>query len=137
MATKDTVKKLLRQQESPIVVVAPGSKAALFLNPSKVKNENPVLEPIKDSNFSNLNFKSREEDSGIKGDDEKGEEDPGGGIDVVSLDSVEIVYPPKKIYINGQLHWEYEIYIKNTSKFPDTVEWVDIQKEKKTEVGNG
>jgi hypothetical protein len=123
MATKDSIKKLIRQQETPPVVVSPGSKAALFLNPNKVKNANPsVVIP-----------KVRDED-GV-GDSEE-TPDPGGEVDVVSLDSIEIVYPPKKIYINGQLHWEYEIYIKNTSKFPDTVEWVDIQKEKKTEVGN-
>jgi len=135
MATRDSIKKLIRQQEAPPIVVAPGSKAALFLNPNKVKNENPVVVLPKDNNFSNLNFKAREDESGVKGSENEGN-DPGGEIDVVSLDSIEIVYPPKKIYINGQLHWEYEIYIKNTSKFPDTVEWVDIQKEKKTEVGN-
>jgi len=133
MATKDSIKKLIRQQETPPVVVSPGSKAALFLNPNKVKNANPSVVIPKDNNFSNFNLKVRDND---EVGNPKDPEDPGGEVDVVSLDSVEIVYPPKKIYINGQLHWEYEIYIKNTSKFPDTVEWVDIQKEKKTEVGN-
>lgn len=134
MATKDSVKKLIRQQETPPVVVAPGSKAALFLNPNKVKNASPSVVITQDNNFSNFNIKVRG-DEGESGDP-KEPEDPGGEVDIVSLDSVEIVYPPKKIYIDGQLHWEYEIYIKNTSKFPDTVEWVNIQKEKKTEVGN-
>lgn len=122
MVSRESAKKLLRQQDVPPVVVAPGSKAALFLNPNKVKNSKPSVVVPTNNNFSNFNLNVRNAGEGSG--------DPGGETDIVSLDSIEIIYPPKPIYIDGQLHWEYEIYIKNTSKFPDTVEWVDVQKKK-------
>lgn len=126
MATKDTVKKLIRQQESPAIVVAPGSKAALFLKQGTSVN-GAIKKPITNTPDSKTIEFSPKVPAGKDPDDGSGE---GTGSDRPNLSDIEVVYPPKKVYINGILHWEYEVYVKNTASSPKSVEWVDAQFKK-------
>lgn len=115
------IKRDSANQNNPVVVVTPGSKASIFLKPSDrvVSGERKSITNSGSSKISEIEFKYPQ------GKDGDSDSDIGG--DKPDLSDIEIVLPPKAIYKNGALYWEYEIYVKNTSSMPQSVNWVDAQ----------
>lgn len=108
------------QQDNPIVVVTPGSKASVFLKPSDrfISGEVKPITNAGSSKISDIEFK-------FPGNEDDG--DSGVVSDKPNLSDIEIVLPPTGIYKDGKLYWQYNVYIKNTSAIPQSVEWVDAQ----------
>jgi hypothetical protein len=119
------IKKDSANQSNPVVVVTPGSKAALFLKPS----DRVVGEQVKSITNSgsvkpiDIEFKFP---AGSENGEEK-PEDPKEGSDKPDPSDVEFILPPVEKIVNGIQLWEYTVYVKNTSKTPQSVKWVDSQ----------
>lgn len=116
MASRDS-----NQKDNPVVVVTPGSKASIFLKPSDrfISGDVKPITNAGSSKLSDIEFKFPDRD------DDGGES--GGGVDKPELSDIEIVLPPKAVYKNGIMYWEYNVYVKNSSSTPQSVSWVDAQ----------
>lgn len=113
------------KQDNPVVVVVPGSKAALFIKPSDriLSGEVKAITNSGSENLTAINFQFGDGSSDGKKDD-PGEEE---GSDKPDPSDVEIILPPVEKIVNGVQLWEYTVYVKNTSKVPQSVKWVDAQ----------
>lgn len=121
------IKDELTNKDNPVVVVTPGSTASIFLKPSDrvVSGEKKSITNSGSLTPEEIQFKfpagSDDEESNKK------PEDPKEGSDKPDPSDVEFVLPPIEKIVNGVQLWEYTVYIKNTSKTPQSVKWVDAQ----------
>lgn len=119
--------KNIPNQDNPVVVVVPGSKAALFLKPSDrvLAGEVKAITNSGSNKLTDIEFKFPS-----KTGDGTGEDDPGEGTegaDKPDPSDVEIILPPVEKIVNGIQTWEYVVYVKNTSKVPQSVKWTDAK----------
>lgn len=115
------------KQDNPVVVVVPGSKAALFIKPSDrvLSGEVKGITNSGSDKLTDIEFKFPEGSEDGPGDEEKKEEPKGS--DKPDPSDVEFVLPPVETIVNGVQLWEYTVYVKNTSKVPQSVKWVDAR----------
>jgi hypothetical protein len=123
------IKRDSANQSNPVVVVTPGSKAALFLKPSDrvVGGQVKSITNSGSAKLVDIEFKFPAGSEDGEGESGKKPEDPKEGSDKPDPSDVEFILPPVEKIVNGVQLWEYTVYVKNTSKVPQSVKWVDSQ----------
>lgn len=116
-----------QQSQDALVVVAPNSAADLFMKPSSKQVQGSMKTLLNNSNLAEANLYIA---GTISGGNEDGPEEPDQG-DRPRLEDIEIIEPPVAVIDkNGNLTWEYTIYVKNSSKSSIGVKWVDAERSK-------
>lgn len=117
MATRDKIRRLLKQDQESTLIAPKGSKAELFLKDSSKKANvrvSTIVKPNVDLLSGSLFGSGSDSDVAVGGKIPKLPEDE---ADRPSLEDIEIVLPPTKVVDeNGIKTWEYVVYVKNTSK---------------------
>ena len=114
------------QSQDTLVVVAPNSTADLFMKPSVKQVVGSIKTPVKNSDIivDNTYIAGSIGGKGTDFDEDTSSDRP-------RLEDIEVIEPPVAVIDkNGNLTWEYTVYIKNSSKSSLAVKWVDAERSK-------